>query len=49
MAGSGVYLRTMPPDMFSDWHTAPRKQIVPNGESILLIINEGIYNKTANH
>ena len=28
MKGSGVYLRTMPPDMFSDWHTAPRKQIV---------------------
>lgn len=28
MKGSGVYLRTMPSDMFSDWHTAPRKQIV---------------------
>lgn len=28
LAGSGVYLRTMPPNMLSDWHTAPRKQIV---------------------
>ena len=28
LAGPGFYLRTMPPDMFSDWHNAPRRQIV---------------------
>ena len=28
LIGSGFYLRTMPPAMFSDWHNAPRRQIV---------------------
>ena len=28
LAGTGVILRTMPPDMFSDWHNAPRRQLI---------------------
>lgn len=28
LKGAGVILRTMTPGMISDWHTAPRRQIV---------------------
>ena len=27
-SGTGVIIRTAPPDMFSDWHNAPRRQLI---------------------